>query len=205
MSILPLPLTAYLPLAIGMGALALLTVRAQSPGGDYIHAEVQGLFSKSSKPGGEGTRFQTEADGVRWEVDVPPDAVLLQRAGELAGTAALVTGSLVQHRDDSRVRPVLVARSIKPVPPGATGEHIDVTVRGTLSAGVMAIGGETTGVTITAAGVRWDLALQTAQRDTAGELNGSTVVVSGRLRRAAGVEIKDRLILQVRSLEPAPR
>lgn len=78
-------------------------------------------------------------------------------------------------------------------------------MRGTLTAGVMAIGAGTTGVTITANQVTWDLALQPDQREKVEDLHGTKVVVSGQLSPAGGVEIKDRFILNVRALAPAKR
>jgi hypothetical protein len=79
-------------------------------------------------------------------------------------------------------------------------ERIDVTVSGTLKAGVVAIGGETTGVTITADGITWELQLRGKQLEAAGDLNGRNAVVTGRLVRRKGVELPDRYVVEVRSI-----
>jgi hypothetical protein len=84
------------------------------------------------------------------------------------------------------------------------GEYIDVTVMGTLKTGVMAIGAETTGVTITSGAVTWELDLEGNQREVASRLNGRKAIVSGRLRSESGVEVKTRFIVKVRSIKAAP-
>lgn len=84
------------------------------------------------------------------------------------------------------------------------GDYIDVTMRGTLKAGVMAIGAETTGVTLTAGTVTWELDLDDRQREIASRLDGRRAIVSGELRNARGVEIRNRSIVKVRSIKKAP-
>lgn len=81
-------------------------------------------------------------------------------------------------------------------------ERIEVTVVGVLHTGVVAIGGETTGATITAKGITWELELgEHAQK--AESLDGKRAVVSGELERRQGVEVKERWIVKVDSLAPA--
>lgn len=193
----------HLPLAIGLGMLAALPAESQSPAGDYIHTEVQGAFEAVPAAADEHAGFQIQAHGITWEVDASATSALRQEAERLAGRPAIVAGSFVQRTGLSGRRRILVATAIKPAAGGALAESIHVTVRGTLTAGVMAIGAETTGVTITANGVTWDLALEPDRRETVGDLSGTKVVVSGQLRPAGGVEIKGRLILHVRALTPA--
>lgn len=72
------------------------------------------------------------------------------------------------------------------------GEYVDVTVRGVLKAGVIAIGAETTGVTVTAGPVTWELELRGSQYEIADKLNGGQATVSGQLRHDAGTEIGSR-------------
>jgi hypothetical protein len=84
-------------------------------------------------------------------------------------------------------------------------ESIEVRIRGTLQAGMMAIGGETTGYQISARGVTWELdfgANAVLQRKADG-LDGKPVVVTGTLEARAGVEIPTRTIVKVESLEAA--
>jgi len=84
-------------------------------------------------------------------------------------------------------------------------ESIEVRVRGTLHAGMMAIGGETTGYTITARGVTWELdfgADEALHRKAEG-LDGKRVIVTGTLEARPGVEIRTRTIVKVDAIEAA--
>src|SRR5688500_16956094 len=88
----------------------------------------------------------------------------------------------------------------------AGDDSIEVVVRGTLRTGLMAIGGETTGTTVTARGATWELDLG-GERDLkarAKSLAGRRVVVTGSLEVRPGVEIGQRWILTVKTLEAAP-
>lgn len=84
-------------------------------------------------------------------------------------------------------------------------ESISVTVVGTLRTGIVAIGGETTGSTITARGVTWELDFgkNAELRKAAEKLDGKKVTVSGTLERRAGVEVKERWIVTVGELHVA--
>jgi hypothetical protein len=87
----------------------------------------------------------------------------------------------------------------------AADDSIEVVVRGTLRTGMVAIGGETTGTTITARGLTWELDLgrDQALRRKAESLSRQRVVVRGTLEPRAGVEVPQRLIVSVNSLEAA--
>jgi hypothetical protein len=82
-------------------------------------------------------------------------------------------------------------------------ESITVTVVGTLRTGIVAIGGETTGTTITAKGIKFELDFgkKAELRAAAEKLDGKLVTVSGTLERRAGVEIKERWIVTVTSMK----
>lgn len=82
-------------------------------------------------------------------------------------------------------------------------DQITVRVVGTLKTGIAAIGCETTGTTITAKGVTWELDLggQPELRNRADQLEGQKVMVEGSLERRAGVEIPERWIVSVTKLE----
>lgn len=84
-------------------------------------------------------------------------------------------------------------------------EYIKVEVRGMLRHGIVAIGGETTGTTITAKGITWELDLRKdpAFRKLAEKLDGKAALVTGTLQRRKGVEVPVRWIVTVNSLEPA--
>ena len=85
----------------------------------------------------------------------------------------------------------------------ASDEYIKVEVRGMLNNEVMAIGGESTGVVITANGVTWELdfANAPALRKTSKPMNGQVVVVKGQLQVKAGIEIRKRWILKVKTIQ----
>jgi hypothetical protein len=86
-------------------------------------------------------------------------------------------------------------------------EYIRVEVRGTLRTGVVAIGAETTGTTITSNGVTWELEFGKNKqlREQAEKLGDSLVTVEGTLERRKGVEIKERWIVHVAKLKPAAK
>ena len=89
-------------------------------------------------------------------------------------------------------------------------DSIDVVVRGTLRTGIMAIGAETTGTTVTARGATWELDLG-GNREWAAQaesLSGRRVVVTGSLEVRPGVERRQRWIVTVKTLaaaRPRPR
>ncbi len=94
----------------------------------------------------------------------------------------------------------------QPLPqPAEAGEYVRVEMRGKLATGLMAIGGETTGTTITADGIVFELDLaDDPQLAAAAEgADGKLAKVRGRLERRAGVEVKERWILKVSALEPS--
>lgn len=76
-------------------------------------------------------------------------------------------------------------------------DTIEVTVVGTIRAGILAIGGETTGTTITAKGITWELNLGNAPGlwEAAESLNGRKARVRGTLEHRLGVEIPERWIV----------
>jgi hypothetical protein len=84
--------------------------------------------------------------------------------------------------------------------PRDAGDRIEVVVRGTVKMGVMAIGAEATGVTITSNGVTWELELSPRQLDAARKLDGRKALVKGALEFREGVETGRRAIVKVRSI-----
>jgi hypothetical protein len=82
-------------------------------------------------------------------------------------------------------------------------QQILVEIKGKLQAGLMAIGGETTGYAITAKGATWELdfGANADLRKLADSLDGKTVVVKGSYEVRPGVEIKQRHVVTVTSLK----
>jgi selenophosphate synthetase-related protein len=94
-------------------------------------------------------------------------------------------------------------RDEKPAEKESAKESITVEIRGTLNTGVFAIGGETTGTTITASGLTFELELGDKPElvKQAESLDGQSVIVTGTLEGRKGVEIPLRWIVTVKSLK----
>lgn len=93
------------------------------------------------------------------------------------------------------------APETKPAAPAAGVQRFE----GILEAGIMAIGGETTGVILKTKDqgtYELDLAGETL-RAAAEKLSGKAVVVEGEYKPRPGVEIKERRIIAVKSLKAA--
>jgi hypothetical protein len=91
---------------------------------------------------------------------------------------------------------------------GQTQEYVRLEICGTLTTGIAAIGGETTGTLVGAKGISWELDLgsQTGLQAKADALAGQLVVVKGSLEPRGGVELRRmRLIVVVESFERAPK
>lgn len=86
-------------------------------------------------------------------------------------------------------------------------ESIQVTVAGTLRTGIVAIGAETTGTTITARNITWELDFGKNEklRAESQKYNNEQVMVTGLLELRRGVEIKERWIVIVTSLKPVEK
>ncbi|MGI9240845.1 MAG: hypothetical protein ACR2RV_08590 [Verrucomicrobiales bacterium] len=97
---------------------------------------------------------------------------------------------------------ILMLVAARPVLGADQVGSIEVEIAGVLRTGIVAIGGETTGVTISAKGITWELELGASRvlRETASRLDGKFVRVKGALERRAGVEIKERWIVTVSEL-----
>ncbi len=108
----------------------------------------------------------------------------------MAWAAALVVAAMAIHGEGAA---------------SASEDSIEVAVRGTLRTGIMAIGGESTGTTVTARGVTWELDLRARPEwgSRAESLNGRRVIVTGTLEVRPGVERRQRSIVTVKTLEPA--
>ncbi len=87
------------------------------------------------------------------------------------------------------------------------GSYVKVEIRGKLSTGVVAIGGETTGTTITAGEITWDLDFGDNKdlASLAEKHDGKMVVVTGTARQVKGVTRGPRIVVTVATLKPADR
>jgi hypothetical protein len=94
--------------------------------------------------------------------------------------------------------------ALSPAPAAADGEGRKVEVTGTLRTGVVAVGGETTGVVLRTERGTFDLDLGPSGelRGKAAGLDGKRVTVTGRLRVRPGVEAAERRVVAVETLGP---
>jgi hypothetical protein len=100
-----------------------------------------------------------------------------------------------------------VARGQSPAAAPKPVEQVRVEIVGRLETGLVAIGGETTGIVVSAKGLSWelDVGLDEGLRRKAGALSGKTVIAKGTLEPREGVELRrQRLIVRVTNLEQAP-
>lgn len=78
---------------------------------------------------------------------------------------------------------------------------IEVECHGKLRCGMMAIGGETTGATVTFNKLNWELNLPDEAKKFAQEHQKELVTVKGKLRKVAGTEKKARWIVDVTHIQ----
>lgn len=94
---------------------------------------------------------------------------------------------------------IAVADEASPKP--SPKPSVSVEFSGRIRHGMIAIGGETTGTTISFQRIIWEVQLDNdAERTFAEDHNKETVVVTGSLRKVAGIERKDRWIIDVTKL-----
>lgn len=83
-------------------------------------------------------------------------------------------------------------------------DYVDAKIRGTITTGIMAPGGETTGIIITAGKLTFELEITDPKlKKHAEELNGKKAIVEGELEIRNGVAVKERKIIVVKELKPA--
>lgn len=181
-------------------ALSQLTAADES-----IQVQVVGkLNSEIFAIGGETTGVVITANGVSWELDLGDNAELRKTASTENGKTVMATGEFKTKKGvEIAQRSIVTVDSLKAV--DAKKESINVTITGSLNSEVVAIGGETTGVVISASGATWELDLgdNAELRKTAAELHEKSATADGEFEMKKGVEIGKRSIVKVASLEPA--
>ena len=87
----------------------------------------------------------------------------------------------------------------------AAGKSVKVRVQGKLIDGIFVIGGETTGTLIQFGKISWELELGNNQkwRVLAAKLNGKQVMVTGKVRTKAAIEVRQRTIVTVETFSQA--
>ena len=89
-------------------------------------------------------------------------------------------------------------------PAGTTGsgdlaDAIDVNMVGKITTGVVAIGSETTGTTMTCGNITWQLLLDQSQLEVAKQLGNQKARVTGRLSMRPGTEVAKHWIVKVKT------
>jgi hypothetical protein len=167
---------------------------------ESITAEMKGPeLKKATTAISEPNGYEATVNGVTWNLDPSGSKLLIQRASELAGKPFIAKGSYSEGRGSSGTRRVLKLSALEDGQP--TREmYLRVTVTGRIRVGVVQVGAETTGTTITANGVTWELNFSESKKATAKECAGKTCVITGSLHHQAGVEVKDRYVVTVESI-----
>ena len=145
--------------------------------------------------GGEG-RFIVEQETTSWALDFSLQPALRRTAEGLSGHVVEASGEPVVTES-----PELKLQRLRPRP-ARTGPGAFVILEGVVRAGVLAIGGETTGITLLAAGTTWELALRPRDLERVRALHGEMARIEGRLVLHPGVEIRRRKRVEVASFAP---
>lgn len=124
--------------------------------------------------------------------------------------AAVLTSGCAAMPNSDAADPDPPPRPARPADAGpdasrGAGGRIDVDMVGVVRTGAMAIGGESTGTTVSAVGFTWELDLggNEAFAELVREANGKELNVTGTVTVKQGVERGRRVIVVVRELKPA--
>ncbi len=184
----------------------------------YVQVSVVGKY--------DATRNTITAAGkpkraaAEFAVDFGKSPQLADEAAALDGKTVTVRGSLAQcskeeakgkpkcDRERSRtglfLQPVSFREHESESGPSSSKDHgVSVVCRGLIHTDVVALGGETTGVTIeiTSDGSQtWELELENRELAIARKADGRPVVISGALEVRTGIAIRERWIVVVRNL-----
>lgn len=158
--------------------------------------------------GGETTGTEITAGGTTWELDLGSEQRLQRLAARLDGKSAVAVGAFELRRGvEVPVRRIVKVVSLKEGKAKPKASKVSVRFRGTVEHGVMAIGCETTGTTITAKKITWELELKGRKEliRAAEELDGKTAVATGTLMVHKGVELPERWVITVETLAAEAR
>ena len=164
------------------------------------------------KPGGPLPKVNFQQQLVLVGTAPGPNRVFLRVLLDAKGDVKLLVASTKIGGPGFGFAMVVVERkglkTVNGQPIGAAGgagrEYVKVEIRGKLETGIVAIGGETTGIQIQADGITLELDLR-ALPELAKQLeslNGKQVEVTGQLTERQGVETGKRRIVMVKSLKP---
>ena len=190
----------------------------KEPYRQYVQLSVIGKYNAArNSVTAEGKPKNAAAEFV---IDFGKSPQLVREAEALDVKTVSIRGALVQcsndgqkgvpkcDRDRNRNGLFLQPVSIQEFQPksgaaSAKDHGVSVVCRGLIHTDVVAIGGETTGVTIevTPDGEQsWELELQKDDLEVARKANGSPIIVSGTVEVRKGTAIRERWIVTVRNL-----
>jgi hypothetical protein len=160
-----------------------------------IHLEIKGTVTTGiAAIGGETTGVLiTTKDGFRCELEGKVDESLNKKTAMVTGSFAVRAGVEVRNRA------ILKVDTIKAAEEKPDEQFVKVKMTGTVQTGVLAPGGATTGVTITGAGVTWEL---DAAKDKTRDLNGKLAEVTGTIEvKKSNTGRQPRTIIKVTDIK----
>jgi hypothetical protein len=167
-----------------------------------IDLEVKGTLTTGIVAiGGESTGATiTTKDGFSCEVAGVKDDKLNKKSVVVKGSFAVKPGVEVGQRR------ILTAASVEEATDKPDENYVKAKIKGKLATGILAPGGATTGVTITAAGTTWELDLRKDKDMVAAaeKLTGKEILVEGTVEvKKLGTRPGTRTIVSVTSLKGA--
>jgi hypothetical protein len=190
-------------MALVVAGMLVATVAAQAPApAGTIEVAVKGKVTTGiAAIGGETTGVLLAAPAFVCELDVG------KVDENLNGKVCLVKGHLqVKAGVEIRARTILTVKSIEAVEAKPEEQVAQATITGVVKAGLVAPGGATTGVTITAAGATWELDIKDRELLALAEkLNGKAIKVTGTVesKRGPAAPPRVRTIVTVKALAEA--
>ena len=175
--------------------------RDRTRDGDSVIVTVNGTLEQSE------STFMVAANQIMCELEVGEPSDLRDTALRLRGNATRVIGRLTKRRSvDLTERWLILARSIEATEEAPKEARIRLEITGKLKAGMMAIGGETTGALVIADGDGIAFEVDTSTDEEVAKrargLNGRRVTLTATPQIRLGIERRHRLVLLVTSIGP---
>jgi hypothetical protein len=211
--------------ALAFGGMFFVSPEAQDARADeaarnrqYVQVSVVGKYSAARNSITAAGKPKHAA--AEFAIDFGKSPQLADEAAALDGKTVTVRGSLAQcSKEEAKGKPKCdpersrTGMFLQPVSlkeykpksgaPSSKDHGVSVVCRGLIHTDVVALGGETTGVTIeiTSDGSQtWELDLEDRELEIARKADGRPVVVSGAFEVRTGIAIRERWIVVVRNL-----
>lgn len=172
-----------------------------------VEVKIRGRLAKEASD-----KFKIISKNVEWGIQFQEGSPSEAKAATLVGKAVLLSGNLelspkpegqpISKKQDIKSKIVCLVRSLESATSEMSDEQIQVRCYGKVRHGIVAIGGESTGTTISANGITWELDLgqSTELRQMAEKLNGKSSLMIGFLELRKGLEVSDRWVCDVEKL-----